>query len=101
MNSLCWMPEDVREKYEQLRAEADAKGKREGKCEGQGKHCSVGKPGVKEASSAQLAHNLKQQVFSACCLEAFGSKELFWHLVKAGLETTDLTELVHAAQRVP
>ena len=66
MNSLAWMPECVRDKYETLRRQRET---------GQ-------------------AHKLKKQTFNVCFFKAFGSKQLFWHLVKVGTDTQDLNELL-------
>ena len=99
MNSLEWMPPEVRCKYEQLRAEAteshDRSPPRKGKGKNKGKDTttSVAKPGVK-------AHQLKKQTFNVCFFKAFGNKTLFWHLVKMGPENQDLQELLDVWAKV-
>ena len=43
---------------------------------------------------ARRAQRLKKQTFNVCFFKAFGSKQLFWHLVKVGPDTQDLSELL-------
>ena len=73
MNSLNWMPEDVRDKYDQL---------------------------LTEGNPARRAHMLKKQTFNVCFFKAFGSKQLFWYLVKVGPGTTDLPGLLREWKQV-
>ena len=110
MNSLHWMPESVRDTYEQLQAEAqqsvkgrgkDSHGKGKGKGKGEATtSSSVEKPAGKQISPARRAHNLKKQTFNVCFFKAFGSKTLFWHLVKVGPDTQDLNELLRVWSEV-
>jgi len=103
-DSLEWMPADVRDKYLGLQEEAEAakqdkrkgKSKGAGKPGGQGKDSSgAGKPGEQEKTKATQARQSKKGTFNVCFFKAFGSKQLFWHLVKVGPETKDLNALLH------
>ena len=102
MNSLHWMPESVRDTYEQLQAEAQQSVKGRGKdSHGKGKGKGKGEePAGKQISPARRAHNLKKQTFNVCFFKAFGSKTLFWHLVKVGPDTQDLKELLRVWSEV-
>ena len=118
MNSLHWMPESVRHKYDQLLLDAhtaayeregrrhklpsfkdrgkDSRGKGKGKGKGEDiTSSSVEKPAAgKQLSPATRAHKMKKQTFNVCFFKAFGSKQLFWHLVKVGPDTQDLNDLL-------
>jgi hypothetical protein len=110
MNSLLWMPESVRDTYEQLQLETqqsfkgrgkDSHGKGKGKGKGEDiTSSSVEKPAGKQLSPAARAHRLKKQTFNVCFFKAFGSKQLFWHLVKVGPDTQDLNELLRVWSEV-
>ena len=124
MNSLLWMPESVREKYDQLQLDAheaayeqegrrqklpsfkgrgkDSRGKGKGKGKGEDiTSSSVEKPAAgKQLSPATRAHKMKKQTFNVCFFKAFGSKQLFWHLVKVGPDTQDLNELLRVWKEV-
>ena len=76
MNSLSWMTDGVRDTYDQLRS-TDPHGNGKGKSKG------------KELSPNAKAHNYKKQTFNVYLFQAFGSKQLFWHLVK-GPDTHDI-----------
>ena len=73
MNSLTWMPEDVLHKYYNLQT---------------------------EGNPARRAHKLKKQTFNVCFFKNFGSKQLFWYLVKVGPGTTDLPGLLREWKQV-
>jgi hypothetical protein len=101
MHSKEWMPEKVRNKYDGLRQEAQTLGNTgTGVCvgpQGQPRYLWPGVAKPKRStgpSPSKKAHNLMKQTFNVCFFKAFGSKQLFWHLVKVGPETNDLTELL-------
>jgi hypothetical protein len=123
MHSLDWMPEAVREKYEQLQNQAqedkdsrrkgkgkggdpkgkdpkgkDSKGKSRGKdSKGKGNDqtsSGVEKPEGRQRTAAAEPHRFKKQTFNVCFFKSFGSKQLFWHLVKVGPDTQDLNDLL-------
>ena len=72
----------------------DSRGKGKGKGKGEDiTSSSVEKP-------ARQAHKLKKQTFNVCFFKAFGSKQLFWHLVKVGPDTQDLNELLRVWNEV-
>jgi hypothetical protein len=82
MNSLEWMPQELRERYDDLK-QNKGKGKtKQSKGKGKGKR------------DKDTAHKLKKERFNVCFFKAFGSKQLFWHLVKVGPDNQDLPELL-------
>ena len=91
-NSLCWMPDHVRDKYYRLQAEAEAEQQSKRKGRNSPGWC---KRGAKPKTTAELAHNCKKGTFNVCFFKSFGSKQLFWHLVKVGPDTPDLHALLH------
>jgi hypothetical protein len=46
------------------------------------------------------AHRMKKSLFNKFFFKAFGSKQLFWHLVKVGPDNQDLQELLHVWKSV-
>ena len=85
------MPDHVRDKYHRLQEEAEAEQQSKGKGRYSSGWC---RPGAKPKSKAAQAHQFKHGTFNVCFFKAFGSKQLFWHLVKVGPDTSDLKALL-------
>ena len=93
-----------REKYDNLRSEAEAcgnatgEGRSKSKGNSNGKPAGLRKPTKKEEFPVKPPHNLKKQSFNVFFFKFFGSKSLSLHLVKVGPDTCDLTELLEQWQ---
>ena len=90
-NSLSWMPDHVPDKYHRLQEEAEAEQQSKGKGRYSSGWC---KRGAKPKTKAELAHQCKKGTFNVFFCKSFGSKQLFWHLVKVGPDTPDLNALL-------
>ena len=87
---LCYvMPEQVWDKYNALldAAKHEAKGRSKGKRKGIRK-------GKRTVSLNQSAHQLKRQTFNVYFFKRFGSKPLFFHLVKIGTQDIPIQDLL-------
>ena len=88
-NSMWWMPGQVWDKYCALldAAEHEAKGRRKGKRNWKRK-------GERTVSFNQRAHQFRRQTFNVYFFKLFGSKALFFHLVKTGARNISIQDLL-------
>ena len=85
-----WMPAQVWNKYQSL---LDAAAKQQSKGKGKGKR-KVNRKGKRTVSFGQQAHQLKRQTFNVYFFKLFGSKTLFFHLVKIGTRDIPIQDLL-------